>query len=191
QPDHALRACKSAVRQIEVLEELNASWPPEKRIAIGIGINSGVMTVGNMGSQGRMNYTVMGDNVNLASRLEGLTKTYGVSILISKSTQEQVAEEYWTRTIDLVRVKGKKDAVEIFELQARITEPQPMAYMPEYLEMVEAYRRGAFQDALAKAEELAAEHPEDKVCGIYHDRLQELSKNPPENWDGVYTFTTK
>ncbi|MFP4372883.1 MAG: CHASE2 domain-containing protein [Spirochaetaceae bacterium] len=116
QPDHALRACKSAVRQIEVLEELNASWPPEKRIAIGIGINSGVMTVGNMGSQGRMNYTLMGDNVNLGARLEGTNKMYGTTIIISEYTYGLVKDHVVARELDNIRVKGKNRPVLIYEL---------------------------------------------------------------------------
>ena len=116
QPDHALRACKSAVRQIEVLEELNASWPPEKRIAIGIGINSGIMTVGNMGSQGRMNYTLMGDNVNLGARLEGTNKMYGTTIIMSEYTYGLVKEHVVARELDNIRVKGKNRPVLIYEL---------------------------------------------------------------------------
>jgi adenylate cyclase len=116
QPDHALRACKSAVRQIEVLEELNASWPPEKRIAIGIGINSGIMTVGNMGSQGRMNYTLMGDNVNLGARLEGTNKMYGTTIIMSEYTYGLVKDYVVARELDNIRVKGKNRPVLIYEL---------------------------------------------------------------------------
>jgi adenylate cyclase len=192
-PEHAELACRSALLMKDRLEKLNRAWsgqgaPP---LAMGIGINTGEVVAGNMGSHQRFDYTVMGDNVNLASRLEGLTKNYGVSILISAATQAEVAETFWTRTIDLVRVKGKTDAVEIFELQAEITESQPLEYMPEYLEMVEAYRQGRFFEALDMAEGLATEHPEDKVCAVYRDRLQALAADPPDGWDGVYTFTSK
>ncbi|NBB91183.1 MAG: CHASE2 domain-containing protein [Spirochaetes bacterium] len=116
QSDHALRACRSAVRQIEVLEELNASWPAEKRIAIGIGINSGIMTVGNMGSQGRMNYTLMGDNVNLGARLEGTNKMYGTAIIMSEYTYGLVKDHVVARELDNIRVKGKNRPVQIYEL---------------------------------------------------------------------------
>jgi adenylate cyclase len=116
QSDHALRACRSAVRQLEVLEELNAQWPENKRIHIGIGINSGKMTVGNMGSQGRMNYTLMGDNVNLGARLEGTNKTYGTTIIMSEYTYGLVKDHVIARELDNIRVKGKNRPVLIYEL---------------------------------------------------------------------------
>jgi len=117
QEDHAVLACKCALRQMEILEELNSAWPQEKQIQIGIGLNSGISTVGNMGSEGRMNYTVMGDNVNLASRLEGITKQYFTGIIISESTYEKVKESgAIVRELDDIRVKGKKKPVRIYEL---------------------------------------------------------------------------
>lgn len=117
QEDHAVLACKCALRQMEILEELNKNWPPEKQIHIGTGLNSGVSTVGNMGSEGRMNYTVMGDNVNLASRLEGINKQYYTSIVISESTYLEVKDKgAICRELDDIRVKGKKKPVRIYEL---------------------------------------------------------------------------
>ncbi len=116
QEQHALLACKTAVRQLEVLEELNSQWPPELRIEIGIGINSGIMTVGNMGSSGRMNYTLMGDNVNLGARLEGTNKVYGTNCIISEYTYELVRDEVYARELDTIRVKGKNRPVIIYEL---------------------------------------------------------------------------
>jgi adenylate cyclase len=90
QDEHALFACKCAVRQLELLREFNKTQPENKQINIGIGLNSGLSTVGNMGSQGRMNYTVMGDHVNLASRLEGTNKQYYTEIIISEKTYELI-----------------------------------------------------------------------------------------------------
>lgn len=120
QPDHASLACDCALVQMEVLRELNEHWPPEKRINIGIGINSGVMTVGNMGSSLRMNYTLMGDNVNLGSRLEGTNKEYGTNIIISENTHGLVSDQYIFRELDNVRVKGKNKPVGIYELVAKV-----------------------------------------------------------------------
>ncbi|MCQ2604564.1 MAG: adenylate/guanylate cyclase domain-containing protein, partial [Spirochaetia bacterium] len=114
--DHALLACKCALKQMEVLHRINESWPPEKRINIGIGINSGIMTVGNMGSAGRMNYTLMGDNVNLGARLEGTNKEYGTNIIISEYTYEKVKDHVVVRELDNIRVKGKNKPVVIYEL---------------------------------------------------------------------------
>jgi len=116
QKDHAILACKCALNQMQVLGELNAKWPKEKRIDIGIGINSGIMTVGNMGSLGRMNYTLMGDNVNLGARLEGTNKQYLTHIIISENTYGLVKDKVVARELDNIRVKGKNRPVLIYEL---------------------------------------------------------------------------
>jgi adenylate cyclase len=117
QEDHALLSCKCALKQMEILDRLNLEWPPEKQIHIGIGLNSGISTVGNMGSEGRMNYTVMGDHVNLASRLEGINKQYYTSIVISESTYDHIKDKgAICRELDDIRVKGKKKPVRIYEL---------------------------------------------------------------------------
>jgi adenylate cyclase len=116
QDDHAERACKAALRQMERLKELNLGWPEPLRINIGIGLNSGIMTVGNMGSPTRMNYTLAGDNVNLGSRLEGTNKEYGTNIIISESTYGHVQDKFVVRELDNIRVKGKNQPVGIYEL---------------------------------------------------------------------------
>ncbi|HKL84748.1 MAG TPA: adenylate/guanylate cyclase domain-containing protein [Treponemataceae bacterium] len=114
--DHASRACTCALLQKQKLKELNATWPAEKKLAIGIGLNTGVMTVGNMGSTGRMNYTLMGDNVNLGARLEGTNKVYGTMIIVSEYTYALVKDEFIFRELDIIRVKGKNKPVVIYEL---------------------------------------------------------------------------
>jgi len=114
--NHAELACKCALKQMQVLEELNKGWPEAKHIRIGIGINSGIMTVGNMGSKQRMNYTLMGDNVNLCSRLEATNKEYGTGIIISEFTYAQVKDKFIVRELDNIRVKGKNKPVLIYEL---------------------------------------------------------------------------
>ncbi len=116
QPDHAVRACMCALRQMQRLRELNEAWPEAIRINIGIGLNSGIMTVGNMGSPTRMNYTLMGDNVNLGARLEGTNKEYGSNIIISEFTYGLVHDHFITRELDNIRVKGKNKPVLIYEL---------------------------------------------------------------------------
>ena len=116
QPDHSIYACKCALRQMQVLKELNQGWPPEKRINIGIGLNSGIMTVGNMGSLGRMNYTLTGDSVNLGARLEGTNKQYFTNIIISEYTYGLVKDRVIARELDNIRVKGKNKPVLIYEL---------------------------------------------------------------------------
>ena len=116
QADHAVLACKSALRQMQELKKLNEGWPEAKRINIGIGLNSGIMTVGNMGSKMRMNYTLMGDNVNLGSRLESTNKEYGTNIIISEFTYGLVKDKFIVRELDNIRVKGKNKPVLIYEL---------------------------------------------------------------------------
>ncbi len=116
QEDHAVLGCKCALRQMERLRELNALWPEAIRINIGIGLNSGIMTVGNMGSPTRMNYTLMGDNVNLGARLEGTNKEYGTNIIISEFTYGLVKDKFICREMDNIRVKGKNKSVGIYEL---------------------------------------------------------------------------
>ncbi len=117
QADHALRACKSALKQIDALKKLNEEvLPKDKQINIGIGINSGIMTVGNMGSIQRMDYTLIGDNVNLGARLEGTNKQYGTTIIISENTYGLVKDHVIVRELDNIRVKGKNKPVLIYEL---------------------------------------------------------------------------
>jgi len=116
QADHALLACKCALKQIEVLKKMNAGWPPERRLDIGIGLNTGTMTVANMGSTGRMNYTLMGDSVNLGARLEGTNKLYSTTIIMSEFTHAQVKDKVIARELDNIRVKGKNKPVLIYEL---------------------------------------------------------------------------
>jgi len=123
QADHALRACRCALRQMARLRELNAGWPEAIRINIGIGVNSGVMTVGNMGSPTKMNYTLMGDNVNLGARLEGTNKEYGTNIIISEYTYGLVKDKVIVRELDNIRVKGKNKPVLIYELVDMAGEP--------------------------------------------------------------------
>jgi adenylate cyclase len=116
QKDHAILACQCALKQIEVLNALNETWPREKRINIGIGVNTGIMVVGNMGSPGRMNYTLMGDMCNLGARLEGTNKEYGTTIIISENTYGLVRDRVVVRELDNIRVKGKNKPVLIYEL---------------------------------------------------------------------------
>ncbi|HTH13223.1 MAG TPA: adenylate/guanylate cyclase domain-containing protein, partial [Spirochaetia bacterium] len=116
QADHAVLASKCALKMMEVLGQMNAKWPENRQIRIGIGLNSGIMTVGNMGSQGRMNYTLMGDNVNLGARLEGTNKEYLTSVIISENTYHYLGDQAVVRELDNIRVKGKNRPVLIYEL---------------------------------------------------------------------------
>ncbi len=118
QEDHALNACKAAIEMIDILIRMNQNWENigKPRLEIGIGINTGDMVVGNMGSHSRMDYTLMGDNVNLGARLEGTNKVYNTRIIISEFTYEHVKDKVIVRELDLIRVKGKLHPVTIYEL---------------------------------------------------------------------------
>jgi adenylate cyclase len=196
QKDHALRACRTALQMIDQLESLREWWRAEGRpeIDIGIGINSGSMVVGNMGSDMRFDYTVMGDSVNLASRLEGINKEYGTRIVLSEFTLELVKDEVAVRELGAVRVKGKKKPVKIYELLAM--GPAPEAAQP----FLEAFARGlslrfpdrrfteaalAFREALALRPEDVSSHKYLAECEAY------ASEPPPPGWDGVLEMKTK
>jgi adenylate cyclase len=175
------------------LKELNERWQNKgiPLLDIGIGINTGEMVAGNMGSIERFDYTVMGDNVNLASRLEGLNKAYKTNIIISEYTKNKVEDEFWLRSLDLVRVKGKEKAVEIFELLGTKKEACPISYLEDYNLFMKHYRLGEFKKARDIVDRILEKHGQDKVVQVYRQRLDWLLKNPPAHWDGVYTFTTK
>ena len=183
-PDHASRACEVALRMQEKLGELNRAWKREgkREIAIGIGLNSGPMAVGNMGSTARFEYTVLGDNVNLASRLEALTKDYGVGILVGEATR-QAAKGFVFREIDLVRVKGRANAAPVFELVGRAGH----VVEPAWAEALALYREGKFGEAGALFGKLV----DDPAAQILAKRCEVLAADPPAAWDGVYEQRSK
>ncbi len=118
QDDHAILACKAAVKMMDELHKLNSKWTAmgKPKLDIGIGLNTGEMVVGNMGSSSRMDYTLMGDMVNLGARLEGTNKVYRTNIIISEYTYEHVKDAIIARELDLIKVKGKELPVKIYEL---------------------------------------------------------------------------
>jgi adenylate cyclase len=189
QEDHAARAIGCALRMQARLAELRKGWeerglPPVK---IGIGIATGPASVGNMGSRDRFNYTVMGDTVNLSSRLEGLTKNYGVGILVSEPALNAASWQEHSRYVDQVRVKGRSEPVRIFE---PLTRPQGAEEADLWHHVIGAYLAGQFDRARQSLSKLRIDYP-DPLYDVYHERLLEFETHPPENWDGVYTHTTK
>lgn len=196
QPDHALRACWTALDMMEELKVLQVKWEKEGKphIDIGIGINSGDMVVGNMGSDMRFDYTVMGDNVNLSSRLEGINKEYGTHIVISENTYERVKDRMFCRELDAVRVKGKKLPVKIYELicpKEKAAEHE--GYVKLFEEGLALYRQCRWDEAIAVFEKVHEIRPGgDPTSLIYIERCRDLKDHPPEMpWDGVYTMTKK
>ncbi|HUH65788.1 MAG TPA: adenylate/guanylate cyclase domain-containing protein, partial [Syntrophales bacterium] len=195
QPDHALRACRTALGMMEELKRLQAKWKEEGKppLNIGIGINSGDMVVGNMGSDMRFDYTVMGDMVNLGSRLEGINKEYGTNIVISEYTYAAVKDTLYCRELDSVRVKGKKLPVKIYELvgDRKDAEAWQKAASP-FEEGLAKYRQRQWDGAIASFRKVLEVRPDDAPAKLYIDRCEELKKHPPEGaWDGVFTMTRK
>jgi adenylate cyclase len=195
QDDHAIRACACALDMRVRLKELNLKWESEgrKQLAIGVGLNTGEVNVGNMGSSKRLAWTVMGDNVNLASRLEGITKEYHVQCVVSESTYRAAKDHYVFREIDKIKVKGKTLPVTIFELldwgrnESLYTER-----IVRFSEAITAYRRQQWDEAIDLFRKIKAKFPEDGPSETFIARSQELMEAPPEpDWDGVYTMKTK
>ncbi|MGA8311718.1 MAG: adenylate/guanylate cyclase domain-containing protein, partial [Terriglobales bacterium] len=195
QQDHAYRACRCALEMTAGLEELNRNWAEQGRrqIAIGIGLNTGPVNVGNMGSDKRLAWTVMGDNVNLASRLEGMTKEYRNRVIISESTYEQVAQQFVAREVDRIRVKGKKKPVVIYELLAPISERDTYAaLLTKYNAALDVYRSRNWREAAGAFGELLAVYPDDGPTQILLQRCVEFFEEAPEpDWDGVYVMKAK
>ena len=188
-PLHALDAVRAAQGMQRAMETLNATmrargWPD---LRIGVGVNTGKMRVGDMGSRVRRAYTVMGDAVNLASRLEGLTKTYGVGILVGEGTRAQLPG--WAcREVDRVRVKGKHQPVTVFEpvgLEAELT-PAQLAELTDWSQALDAYHARDWTLALARLAPLRAAHPHSRLYALYQTRVQGFVVTPPlADWDGV------
>ncbi len=201
---HADRALQTALDMNHRLMDLKSEfaqrgWPP---IEIGIGLNTGAMNVGNMGSEFRMAYTVLGDAVNLGSRLEGLTKNYGIRIIVSDATR-QAAPGYIYREIDKVRVKGKLEPVAIFEPLKKDNDvananninselQQKLEQLDQYHQALVFYRQQQWEDADKYFRQLLTLNPDSVLYRLYLDRIQQLRiAELPENWDAVYVFTTK
>lgn len=195
QPDHAVRACRTALSMMEELRKFRGKWKAEGRpvLDIGIGINSGEMVVGNMGSEMRFDYTVMGDSVNLGSRLEGINKEYGTHIIVSEYTYGQIKDHFVCRELDSVRVKGKQFAVRIYELIAEgKADDERYAFIGIFNEGVVKYKLGLWDEAAASFEKVLSVRPADRPSELYIRRCKELKRMPPEGaWDGVYVMTRK
>ncbi|MDP1695679.1 MAG: adenylate/guanylate cyclase domain-containing protein [archaeon] len=188
--EHVKFACESAIEQSNAVKELKKKFAEKNLpdINIGCGINTGEAIIGNMGSHERFDYTAIGDNINLASRLEGLTKPYGVNIIVSESTYEKVKNKFSFRRLDRVTVKGRKNAVKIYELCTDYDEK----FSVQFEKALELYFKMKFKEAKKDFEKAEEMKKGDKSCNLFIERCDEFSKNPPaDGWDGVFEMKVK
>jgi adenylate cyclase len=200
EPGHATLACHTALEMMARLSEMQKKWKAEGRpvLDIGVGLSTGVASVGNMGSALRYGYTALGDTVNLSARLEGLNKEYGSHILLSEATYVMVEDPLLLfRELDLIRVKGKLQPVVLYELVAARGTPEGDAPgLEERLELFAqgraCYRERRWQDAQIVFEKLLERSPDDGPARMYLNRCREYRvASPEQNWDGVYVMTHK
>ena len=202
EPGHAAKACKSALKMMDRVRDMQEKWEAEGKphLDIGIGLNTGMASVGNMGSALRYGYTALGDTVNLSSRLEGLNKDYGTHIIVNESTYEQAKESGFVfRELDLIRVKGKLQPVTICELIGRTGEdsvygiPEEVRMRLELFQKARAlYSQRRWQAAQDAFQRILDQWPDDGPSRAYWKRCQEyLFEEPPSTWDGVFTMTHK
>ena len=192
--DDAVKTANGMFRALEKLNQLRLS-KQQVGLDIGVGISTGDVIVGNIGSPKRLEYTVIGDHVNLASRLEGVTKTYGARVLISEYTMNVLHDDYVLREIDVMRVKGQTKPVAIYEVLDHYTEqqfPSMNQVLRHYLTGYSAFRKRNWQEAKAGFSEALQLHPGDKPSKTHLDRIDYYIANPPaDDWDGVWVMTSK
>jgi len=195
-PDHAKVACRTTLQILEKIGELEKKWTAEGKpvFRTRIGLNTGEVVVGNMGSEQRLNYTVIGDAVNLASRLESLNKFYGSNVIISQFTKEKCTDDFEVRTLDYVLVKGKIKAVSIYELLAEKGDISTVdrEYLLFYEEAVDCYLKREWDKAIEIFTRLLTRKPEDGPCRMFLERCREYRLSPPpEDWTGEYAHEKK
>lgn len=194
-PKHALNAMNAAMMITERMHSLRKEfaargWP---EIRIGVGVNTGDMNVGNKGSEFRVDYTILGDAVNLGSRLEGLTKVYGVDVIVGEATRHEVPE-YEYRELDRVKVKGKDNAIRIYEPIGLIDEVDKSVRqdLKRFKLALTFYHSQHWDDAERELFALSSVDKERKIYHIYLERIMQYRTSPPpENWDGSFTHTSK
>lgn len=193
--DHAHRAARAALRCQKRLAELEKKWQAEGKpiFRARIGLNTGDIIVGNMGSAERLNYTVIGDAVNLASRLEGINKYYGTRIIVGETTQKLIADTYATRLLDFVAVKGKSEAIRIYELvsEKHAIDEVSGRFIAHYETAIGHYRLQQWEAAEKEFQAALAVRP-DEAAEIMLGRIAEFRReSPPAGWNGEYVMSSK
>ena len=189
--DNAKRAVQAALEMYSQLQDVpckQLKFPEGMKLDIGIGIHYGDVIVGQIGSADKKNYTVIGDTVNLASRLEGLTKLYGAKIVISQAVRDELDDSMNLLLLDSVKVKGKKEAVFIYRVDEK---PLPADFADAYEKGFKSYNEGAFRLAIPYFEKTVKLLPQDKAANLMLERCNEFAVNKPENWDGAIALTSK
>jgi adenylate cyclase len=212
--DHPMQACRTALAMRRRLQDLNAAWKLEfdqagrtfPGVAIGIGLNTNICCVGNLGSEQRFDYSALGDGVNLASRLEGQSKTYGVDVVLNETTHTQCGDRIASLELDLIRVKGKQTPARIFTLVgdgALWNDRSFAAFTDRHREMIAAYRGQEWERAETAVEvcrETVEARPDwlpagldlARLYALYSTRIAELRADPPPaDWDAVFEPGTK
>ncbi|HEX8026886.1 MAG TPA: adenylate/guanylate cyclase domain-containing protein, partial [Vicinamibacterales bacterium] len=193
---HAHRACRAALAMQRRLAALNDEWRQVGKPALHmrIGVNSGTAIAGNMGTDEIFNYTILGDCVNLASRLEGVNKYYGSSIIVGEDTWNRVSGAFEGRELDWIRVKGKADPIAIYELlgDAGGLSDRARRIRSQYAEGLRLYRQRKWNDAAAQFRGVLETDPGDGPSRTLHERCVSSAQHPPpEPWDGVYVMAAK
>ena len=193
--NHAIDACRAALANQHKLQELCEKWRDQGKPELWtrIGISSGELVIGNMGSEERLNYTVIGNPVNLASRLESLNKVYGTKIIISQKTKELVSDVFVVRPLDLVAVKGQEIGNYIYELIGfrNETKRETIELAEEYEAALTTYIDSHFQEAAKKFEFIMKKFPHDAPTTLLLKRCLHLCEHPPTKWDGVHRMSFK
>ncbi len=195
QPDHAYRGLCTALDMRDALVEMNAANAfGDLELHIGLGVNTGEMVVGNVGGSTRFDYTVIGDNVNLGSRLEGITKEYGAAIITSAGTAAEVHEKILLRRLDKVAVKGKKEPVEIYECLERMEHATNAQHrlVADFEHALELYFQRSFEEAADQCDFILKQFPNDGPTKVLQERAKHFEHEPPpEGWIGTWVFTKK
>lgn len=191
-PEHTLHCCQTALELQNAFSALNSKWRSEGKpeLMTRIGINTGEVIVGNVGSNDKLNYTAIGDSVNLASRLESLNKIYGTYTLVSEFTYDSAKDSFKFRLLDKVKVKGKTKGICIYELLSNGNDI-PLEYTRLFNEAFTKYENANWQEALGSFKQLETKYPDDKLPKVFISRCLQFIATPPLSWDGYWVMEEK